>query len=194
MFLEGDNKAFGRKAAEFIATKLGGKGNVVILEGIPCTVNTDRVNSFKEVMARYPDIRILGQQSAMWNREEGLNVMQNFLTQFPKIDAVWAGDDDVAVGAIKAIKDAKHEKDLFVLPGAGMKQVVKMIMDKDPLVPANVTYSPWMNRAGIQTAVSILRDGQKDKVMEFMPRHLLIDVEMITPENAKQYYFEDAVY
>lgn len=194
VFLEGDNKAFGRKAAEFIATKLGGKGNIVILEGIPCTVNTDRVNAFKEVMTRYPDIKILGQQPAMWNREKGLNVMQTFLTQFPKIDAVWAGDDDVALGAIKAIKDAKRDKDLFVFPGAGMKQVVKMIMDNDPLVPANVTYSPSMIGAGIHTAVSILRDGQKDKVMEFMPRHLLIDVEMITPQNAKQYYFEDAIY
>ena len=194
VFLEGDNKAFGRKAAEFIATKLGGKGNIVILEGIPCTVNTDRVNAFKEVLTRYPDIKILGQQPAMWNREKGLNVMQTFLTQFPKIDAVWAGDDDVALGAIKAIKDAKRDKDLFVFPGAGMKQVVKMIMDNDPLVPANVTYSPSMIGAGIHTAVSILRDGQKDKVMEFMPRHLLIDVEMITPQNAKQYYFEDAIY
>jgi ribose transport system substrate-binding protein len=194
IFLEGDNKAFGRKSAEFMANKLGGKGNIVTLTGIPSTVDTDRVTAFKEVMKGFPDIKIVGEQPANWNREKGLEVMENFLTRFPKIDAVWAGDDDVAIGAIKAIKDAGREKELFVFPGAGMKEVVKMVMDKDPLVPANITYSPSMIAAGIHTAVSVLRDGKKDQVMEFMPRHLMIDVEVITPENAKQFYFPSSIY
>jgi hypothetical protein len=51
-----------------------------------------------------------------------------------------------------------------------------------------------MIATGIHMAYSALRDGKKDKVMEFMPRHLMIDVEIITPENAKQFYFPDAVY
>jgi glycerol dehydrogenase-like iron-containing ADH family enzyme len=51
-----------------------------------------------------------------------------------------------------------------------------------------------MIAAGIHTAHSILRDGKKKEVMEFMPRHLMIDVELITPENARDYYFPDAVY
>jgi ribose transport system substrate-binding protein len=194
IFLEGDNKAFGRKSAEFIAKKLNGKGNVVILSGIPCTVDTDRVTGGMEVFKQYPDIKVLAQQPANWNRQKGLEVMENFLTRFPKIDCVWAGDDDVALGAIQAIKESGRAKDLFVFPGAGMKDVVKMVMDKDPLVPADITYSPSMIAAGIHTAVSVLRDGKKDKVMEFMPRHLLIDVELITPENARRFYFPEAVY
>lgn len=194
IFLEGDNKAFGRKAAEYMADRLKGKGNVVILSGIPCTVDTDRVTAFKDVMKRFPEIKILGEQPAMWNREKGLQVMENFLTRFPKIDAVWAGDDDVAMGVIKAVKDAGRESELFIFPGAGMKEVVKMVADKNPLVPANITYSPSMIAAGMHTAVAVLRDGKKDKVMEFMPRHLLIDVELITPENAKLYYFPESIY
>ncbi len=194
IFLEGDNKAFGRKSAEFIVKKLNGKGNVVILSGIPCTVDTDRVNGGMEVFKQYPDIKVLAQQPANWNRQKGLEVMENFLTRFPKIDCVWAGDDDVALGAIKAIKESGREKGMFVFPGAGMKDVVKMVMDKDPLIPADITYSPSMIAAGIHTAVGVLRDGKKAKVMEFMPRHLLIDVELITPENAKQFYFPEAVY
>jgi ribose transport system substrate-binding protein len=194
IFLEGDNKAFGRKSAEFIAEKMGGKGNLVILTGIPCTVDSDRVNAAMEVFKRYPEIKVLDRQPANWNRQKGLEVMENFLTKFPKIDAVWAQDDDIALGAMQAIKEAGRAKEMWVFPGAGMKDVVKMVMDKDPMVPADITYPPSMIAAGIQTAVAVLRDGNKDKVMQFMPRHLMIDVELITPANAKTYYFPESVY
>ena len=194
VFLEGDNKAFGRKSAQFIAEKMKGKGNLVILTGIPCTVDSDRVNAAKEVFAGYPDIKILGQQPAMWNREKGLTVMENFLTKFPKIDAVWAQDDDILLGAAQAIKEAGRDKEMWIFGGAGMKDVVKMVMDKSPFVPADITYPPSMIAAGIHECVSALRDGNRDKIMEFMPRHLMMDVELITPENAKRFYFPESVY
>lgn len=194
VFIEGDNKAFGRKAAEFMVQKLGGRGDIVILEGIPSTVNSDRVTAFNEVIKAYPNIRVLGQQPAMWNREKGMDVMQNFLAQFPKIDAVWAGDDDVAMGAIRAIRERGREKEMFVFPGAGMKEVVKMIMDKDPLVPADITYPPSMIATGMHICVSSLRDGKEKAISSFMPKHLTIDVELITPDNAKDYYFPQSIY
>ena len=194
IFLEGDNKAFGRKSAEYIAKKMNGKGNLVILSGIPCTVDTDRVEAALEVFKTYPEIKVLGQQPAMWNRQKGLEVMENFLTKYPKIDAVWAQDDDIALGAIQAIKEAGRQKEMWIFGGAGMKDVVKMVMDKDPMVPAAITYPPSMIAAGIHTAASVLRDGHRDQVMQFMPHHLMMDVELITPDNAKQYYFPDSVY
>ena len=120
--------------------------------------------------------------------------MENFLTKFPQIDAVWAQDDDILLGAVQAIKEARRDKEMWVFGGAGMKDVVAMVMNKDPMVPADITYPPSMIAAGIHTAVSVLRDGNRDKVMQFMPRHLMMDVELITPENAKQYYFPDSVY
>ena len=194
IFLEGDNKAFGRKSAEFIAKKMGGKGNLVILTGIPCTVDTDRVNAAREVFAQHPGIKILDQQPAFWNRQKGLEVMENLLTKHRKIDAVWAQDDDILLGAQQAIKEAGREKEMWIFGGAGMKDVVKMVMDKDPMVPADITYPPSMIAAGIHECVSVLRDGNRDRVMEFMPRHLVMDVELITPENAKQFYFPESVY
>jgi len=139
LFLEGDNKAFGRKAAEYMARKLDGKGNIVILEGAPSTVNTDRVNTAMEVFKRYPGVKVLGRQPTNWNREKALSVMQNFLSQFPQIDAVWAGDDDVALGAIQAIKEAGRDREMWVFGGGGMKTVVKMIQERDPMVPATIT-------------------------------------------------------
>lgn len=194
LFLEGDNKAFGRKSAQFMVDRLGGKGKIVILEGIPCTVNSDRVNAALEVFKQYPDIEILGQQPAMWNRQKGLEVMQTFLVKHKKIDAVWAQDDDIAMGAYKAIREAGREKEMWMLGGAGMKEVVKMVMDGSAMFPANITYPPSMIATGIHMAVSNLRDGHRAAVSQFMPRHLMIDVELITPQNAKDYYFPDSVY
>ena len=196
IFLEGDNKAFGRKSAKFVAERMKAEGrkNLVILTGIPCTVDTDRVTAAKEVFAEYPDIKILDTQPALWSREKGLNVMQNLLTKHSKIDAVWAQDDDILLGAMQAIKEAKRDKEMWVFGGAGMKDVVKMVMDKDSMVPADITYPPSMIAAGIHTAVGVLEGGKKDQVMQFMPRHLMMDVELITPENAKQFYFADSVY
>jgi ribose transport system substrate-binding protein len=194
VFLEGDNKSFGRKSAQFIAQKLGGKGNIVILEGIPCTVNTDRVDAALEVFKNYPGIKILGRQSAMWSREKSLVVMQNFLTQFAHIDAVWAGDDDTALGAIQAIKEAGRSGQMWVVGGGGMKQIVKMIADKDPMVPATITYPPSMIAEGMQIAASALRDGHVKEISQFVPRHMMIDVDLVTPQNAKEYYFPDAAY
>lgn len=194
IFLEGDNKAFGRKSAQYMVDRMGGKGNLVILTGAPSTVDNDRVTAALEVFKRYPNIKILGQQPANWKRAEGLTVMENFLTKHKKIDAVWAQDDDILLGAVQAIKEAGRQKEMWLFGGAGMKDVVKMVMDKDPMVPADITYPPSMIAAGIHEAASALRDGNKAQILEFMPKHLMIDVELITPENAKNYYFPESVY
>lgn len=196
IFIEGDNKAFGRKSAEFMAKKLNGKGNILVLEGIPSTVNTDRVQAFNEVIRRHPDIKILASQPAMWQRQKAAEVTQNLLTQFSnqKIDAIWAADDDMALGAMQAIEEAGREKEIWLFPGAGMKDVIKMVMDKHPMFPADITYPPSMIAAGIQLSVSTLRDGHRKAISEFMPKHIMIDVELITPENAREYYFPDSVY
>lgn len=194
VFIEGDNKSFGRKSAEFMVQKLGGKGNIVILEGIPCTVNTDRVNGFMEVIKQHPEVKVLAQQPGMWNREKALSVMQNLLTQYKAIDAVWAADDDMALGALQAIREAGRNQQMFVFPGAGMKDVVKMVMDKDPMVPADITYPPSMIATGMHLAASSLRDGNQKQIGQFLPKHMMIDVELITPENAKDYYFPQSVY
>ncbi len=93
-----------------------------------------------------------------------------------------------------AVKEAGREKEMWMLGGAGMKDVVKMVMDKDPMVPANITYPPSMIATGIHMAASAMRDGKTEKVKEFLPKHLMIDVELVTPENAKQYYFAESVY
>lgn len=194
VFIEGDNKAFGRKSAEYMVKKLGGKGKILVLEGIPCTVNTDRVEAAMEVFKANPGIQVLDQKSGMWNPQKAQEVMQTLLIKHPQVDAIWAQDDDMALGAEKALKEAGRDKNIWMLGGAGMKDIVKRVMDGDPMFPADITYPPSMIAIGIYQAVSMLRDGKLDKVKQFMPKHMMIDVELITPENAKEYHFPDSVF
>jgi ribose transport system substrate-binding protein len=194
VFIEGDNKAFGRKAAEYIVKRLNEKGNIVILRGIPSTVDTDRYESAMSVFRNFPDIQILDVQMGEWNRQRAYEVMQTILVKHKKIDAVWAADDDMALGAEQAIREAGRQNEMWLVGGGGMKDVVKKIMDRDPMYPATITYPPSMIAIGIHEAVSILRDGKKEEILKFMPRHLVMDVEVVTPENARQFYFPESIY
>jgi len=194
LFVEGDNEAFGRKSAQYLVDQLGGDGRIVILEGIPSTVNTARVEAAEAVFAQHPDIDILGRQTGMWNREKAYQVMQAFLTQFDQIDAVWASDDDMAEGVEQAIVEAGRQDEMWILGGAGKKQIVKRVMDGDPLYPADITYPPSMIAVGIHMAVSNLRDGSRQAIGAFMPRHIKLDVELITPENAERFYFPESAF
>lgn len=193
VFIEGDNRAFGRKSAEFMVQKLGGKGKIVVIEGIPSTVNTDRVDAALAVFKANPGIQVVAQDKGEWNREKADKVMQNILVSNPQIDAIWAADDDMALGVENALKSAGRDKNVWILGGAGMKDVVKRVMDKDPMFPGDITYPPSMIALGMQTAAGMLRGG-KENSKKFMPKQLKFDVDIITPDNAKDYYFPDSIY
>ena len=193
VFIEGDNVSFGRKSAQYMVQKLGGKGKIAVLEGVPCTVNTDRVNAAKEVFKASPGIQIVAEDSGMWNREKAEKVMQNMLVSNPHLDAIWAADDDMALGVESALKAAGRDKNIWILGGGGMKDVIKRVMDKDPLYPFDITYPPSIIGFGIQSAAAMLNGG-KDKSKRYMPRHIVIDLDQVTPENAKEFYFPDSIY
>ncbi len=128
-YVAGDNSAFGRLAAEYLAKRLNGKGNIVALRGIPTTLDNERMDAFNAVMKNYPDIKLLDARYGNWNRDDAFKVMQDYLTRFKQIDAVWAADDDMAVGVLKAIEQAKRTDIKEVFGGAGAKGMVKTIID-----------------------------------------------------------------
>ena len=197
IFIEGDNKAFGRKSAEFMVQKLGGKGkakgDIIVLEGIPCTVNTDRVTAAMEVFRSEPGIKVVGQQAANWNRQKALEVTETMLAKNPKVTAIWASDDDMALGAEQALAE-KGIEGVWILGGAGMKDIIKRVMDKDPRYPADITYPRSMIATGMEMAASVLKGGKKAEKLQYMPQHLMIDVDLVTPDNAKRYYFPNSIY
>lgn len=194
IFLAGDNKKFGTMSAEFMVKKLNGKGNILVLEGIPCTVNTDRVEAAKAVFSKNPGIKILASQTAHWNQQEAQKVMETMLTTYKQVDAIWAQDDDMAIGAENALKKAGRDKGVWMLGGAGMKDIVKRVMDKDPMYPADVTYPPSMIAQGIQEAVNALKTTKKEDLKSFKHKDVDVPIDLVTPENAEKFYFKDSVY
>jgi ribose transport system substrate-binding protein len=194
VFLEGDNKAFGRKSAEYVADRMGGKGNLVIIRGIESTTtDQDRYNAAMEVFSAH-GIKPIGEEEAGWSRSEAKKKMETLLQKNPHIDAVWCQDDDMAIGVMQAINEAHREKEMWVFGGAGMKDIIKKVMDGDPMFPADITYPPSMVGDAVHMAASALRDGKLKQIAPMLPRHLVLDVELVTPKNAKAFYFPDSPY
>jgi len=104
-----DNVVIGRLGAQWIAKKLGDKGNVVVLEGIPGAASSeDRKKGAAEEFPKHPGIKIVSQQSGQYDRAKAMNVMENILQAQPKIDAVYCFNDEMAMGALAAVKAAKR--------------------------------------------------------------------------------------
>jgi ribose transport system substrate-binding protein len=187
-YVAGDNPGFGRVAGEYMAQALNGKGNVVVLRGIPTVIDNERVDAFNAVMKEHPDIKILDAKHGNWNRDDAFKVMQDYLTRFKQIDAVWASDDDMAVGVQKAIAQAKRTDIKLVLGGAGSKDYIKKVMDGDKLVTADVTYSPSMIADAMRLTARARAKG------EALPGKTIIPSVLVTQQNAKTYYFPDSPF
>jgi ribose transport system substrate-binding protein len=195
VYVAGDNPGLGRVSGEWMAEQLGGAGNIVVLEGIPTVINTERVEAFNAVMANYPGITILDSQPAMWSTQKGLEIMENYLQKYDSIDAVWAQDDDVLKGVLQAYEESGRDDIKFFLGGAGSKDIIKMIMDGDPRVQADVTYPPSMAATAISLAVMGMRGQHLDGFyQQQVPRSTVLAAELVTKENAENYYEPDSVY
>lgn len=195
VYIAGDNPGLGRVSGEWLAKELGGKGDVVVLEGIPCVINTERVEAFNAVMKQFPDIKILDSQPAHWSTQKGLEIMENYLQKYGKIDAVWAQDDDVLKGVMQAYKESGRKDIKIFLGGAGSKDIIKMVMDGDPMVKADVTYPPSM----VATAISLAAMGAANQPIEGfyqkkIPSKVVLASELVTKENAKDYYEPESIY
>jgi ribose transport system substrate-binding protein len=187
-YVAGDNPGFGKVAGEYMAKAMGGKGNVVILRGIPTVIDNQRVDAFNAVMKSHPGIKVLDAKHGNWNRDDAFKVMQDYLTRFKQIDAVWASDDDMAVGVQKAIEQAKRSDVKMVIGGAGSKEYIKKVMDGDKVVTANVTYSPSM----IADAMKLTADARVKGTS--LPGTTIIPSVLITKDNAGKYYFPDSPF
>ncbi|MGL4428756.1 MAG: substrate-binding domain-containing protein [Silvania sp.] len=188
-YVAGDNTAFGKLPAEYLAKTMGGKGDLVVLRGIPTTLDNERFDAFSAVIKQHPEMKILDAKYGNWNRDDAFKVMQDYLTRYKHIDAVWAADDDMAVGVLKAIDQAKRDDIKIVFGGAGAKGAIKTLMDgNDPRIQANVSYSPKFIYDAIKLTAEARLAG-KD-----LPAKTIIPSVLITKDNAKDFYFPDSPF
>ncbi|NMB00049.1 MAG: ribose ABC transporter substrate-binding protein RbsB [Firmicutes bacterium] len=165
-YIASDNVLGGNMAGEFIAELLGGKGKVVELEGIPGTnAARERGQGFGEAISKYPGIQIVARQEAGFDRAKGLNVMENILQAQPEIDAVFAHNDEMALGALIAIQSAGRADKIKVVGFDATDDAVKAVQDGRML--ATVAQQPRLIGAlGVETAVKVI---QGEKVDAFIP-------------------------
>ncbi len=187
LYLAGDNIAVGHTTAKFLVDKLGGKGNLVVLRGIPTVIDDERIKGFEDGI-KGTDLKILDIQYANWNSDDAFKVMQDYLAKYPQIDAVWANDDDMLLGVLEAMKQSGRTDIKYALGGNGMKQIIEKVMAGDPITPIETPYPPSMIKTAIYMTAAQF-NGQAP-----IRGTVKLDAPLITKDNAKEYYFPDSPF
>ncbi|MBZ4683333.1 MAG: ribose transport system substrate-binding protein [Fusobacteriaceae bacterium] len=161
-----DNVAGGKMAGEYIAELLGNKGNVVELEGIAGTsAARDRGKGFNEAISK-TNIKVVARQVADFDRIKGLSVMENILQAQSDIDAVFAHNDEMALGALKAIEAAN--RDIKVIGFDATDDAVKAV--KDGKMAATVAQQPKLiGKMGVNAAIDVMN---KKEIAKYIPVEL----------------------
>jgi ribose transport system substrate-binding protein len=177
-----NNKQAGTKDGIYVAERLKGKGQIVIVNGPPVTAVTDRVAGFLEEIKKHPDLKIVSQdQNAGGSRDGGLRVMSDLLTAFKQIDAVFAINDPTAIGCDLAAKQAQR-KEFFIVGVDGSPDIVPFLKDPASLIAATAAQDPYL-MAGEAVKIGYgIMEGKKPK-----EDLTLIPVGLITKENVDRY-------
>jgi ribose transport system substrate-binding protein len=176
-FIGSDNYEGGKLAGEFIAKKLGGKGKVAVLEGIPGHETGDsRLKGFREALKATPEIQIVASQTANWERDQGFNVFQNILQSHPDVQAVFACSDLMALGAVEAIAAAKKTGQITVVGFDASDEARKAVLGGT--MDATVAQSPAeMGSLAVENAYRLIKgEPVKDE--------FVVPIKLITKENA----------
>ena len=189
MYIGGDNRGIGVEAARFIGKALNGKGTVAEVMGIAgISVTSDRHQGFADTLkSEFPGIQIVSSLAADFNAEKALNVTESILQAHPKIQAIYSHDDDMNVGVLQALKQAKRT-DVMLTGAGGSALMMKNLQEPESIVKATFLYNPSMAGSAVQLARLIaLKKGMTDLVELDVPRSIVIRAAAVTKDNVKPY-------
>ncbi len=180
-FVGSDEKVSGTLEGEELAKCLNGKGNIVIMQGqLSNNAALDRTADIEQVMAKHPDVKIVEKQTAEWDRNKALDLMNNWITTGTKINGVAANNDEMAIGAILALKQAGIDPKTLCIGGIdatadGLAEVAN----------GNLAVTVFQNARGqgkgaVDTALALIKG---DKV----PSYVDVPFEKVTKANLKDY-------
>jgi ribose transport system substrate-binding protein len=169
-----DNVAGGKMAGELIIEQLAGKGKVVELEGISgSSAARERGQGFNDAIKEASGIEVVARQTANFDRAQGLSVMENIIQSTKDFQAVFAHNDEMALGALEAI-EAAGLKDVIVVGFDATDDAVKAV--EEGKLFATIAQKPKkMGEIGVETAVKVLNG---EKVDTFIP----VELELIRKE------------
>ncbi|QDV63947.1 ABC transporter substrate-binding protein [Crateriforma conspicua] len=164
-YIGADTYTEGKKAGKWLAEKMGGQAKVVELQGNPGASPTiNRFNGFREAIADQSGIEIIASQSGEFRRSKGKEVMEAFLKKYgDEIDAVYAHNDDMAIGAIQAIEDAgmKPAEDIVIVSVDGVRAAFEAMVDGK--LNCTVECNPLQGPLAMEAVEKIL-SGQADQL------------------------------
>jgi len=129
-FVGSDDVNAGEIEMQFIADKLGGKGNIVIIHGPNGhSAEINRTIGNYNILEKYPDIKVLAEQTANWDRAQAMELTENWLTAGNPINAVVAQNDEMAMGALLAIEAQGKQDDIFVIGIDAIADALQAVKD-----------------------------------------------------------------
>ncbi|MFE2069848.1 substrate-binding domain-containing protein [Streptomyces sp. NPDC059467] len=170
-----DNVEGGELAAKTIAEKLGGHGKIVILQGQAGTsAARERAQGFANGLKAYPGIQVVAQQPADFDRTKGLDVMSNLLQAHPDVQGVIAANDEMALGAIKAL-GSKAGTSVSVVGFDGTPDGLTAV--KNGTMYASIAQQPsQLGKISVENALKAIKDEKIDPMIK-------VPVKVITKEN-----------
>ena len=161
-----DQKEWAKTSAQWLADKMGGEGDIVLIEGFPGhPANVARMSGVEEVLAEYPGINVVGQETGNWDEATGQQVMSNFLASFPALDGYWT-QDGMAIGAMQAVL-AANPAEWPVFVGEARCQFLDLWnqrLQEDPnFETIAVANPPGVSPTGLRIAVNMLQGKTLDE-------------------------------
>jgi ribose transport system substrate-binding protein len=184
-WIGGDNYGIGKSAADLIANDLKCEGNVVEIQGVAgISVTEQRTKGFTDGIKRCNGgIKIVASQPADFLPDKGLQVMETILQGQKDIDAVYTHDDDMAMGVVQAIRNAKRQDEMFVTGAGGSKDAMNLIAEGE-LYRATFLYNPSMSGSAISLAKLIAEGkGLSELVEPEVPSRIELPATTVTKEN-----------
>ena len=175
-YVGADDYEIGYREAHYLFDALGGKGKIVVIEGIPAAAtNRERVRGYKRAVAEYPGIEVLGSGNGNYQQPDAKRVMEKFLAAYPQIDAVLSANDGMALGALEALKEAGRTS--IVIGVNGILPAVKQI--ETGAILASVDFN--MFKIGCTATRAAVRYLKREP----LPEKVILPAEIIDKTNYK---------
>ena len=175
-YIGSPNYEGGRIAGRFLVEQFDGKAKVAILEGVPGQeAGIQRHEGFLNVLKDHPDMEVVASQTAMFSRDQGFNVFQNMLTAHPEIEALFATNDMMALGAVEAIRAAGRTGTITVVGFDAVADAREAIRE-GTMLGSVAQYPAEMGRIAVESALKVING-------ESIPEYVPVEIDMFTKAN-----------
>ena len=180
----------GRMAADKMAEQLGETGDIAIIQGVPGLERTDNLErGFRETIAKYPDIKIVEAQSASFQKDTAMTVMNSFLQSHPDLKGVFAINDAMAEGAALAAQSANKKGQICIWGADGEKDALAMIESGDM---AGTIYTNSWDEGSTAAKIALLMVGSEyDYTCLTATPKVIMEPIVVTAENVGTIAEED---